>query len=165
MSARRVVGLLGSLFGLAMPLATLSVSSPLLGWTALGGAESFSFFWMEPPTRFHRADYQFDALSLSEPPCPPGKKSFRLLQASPLPRSGAGLPYDGLVACVLAAPDGRVLRVRILDREGKEVNDPSLAASIGSQWRFEVNAYRREETAWQRIRLDGLLAEEPASAH
>jgi hypothetical protein len=155
----KLIGLTGSLIGLAIPLATLTVSSPLLGWTAPGGVgEPAGLFWTEPLTPHHRGDYRDEALSFTEPPCP-GETGFRRLESSALPQGGGLMPYDDLVACVLAAANGRVLRVRLIDAEGSKVGDPKLAAHILSQWRFEAGGPGAEQPSWQRIRLAGLLAD------
>jgi hypothetical protein len=159
MIARQSLGLLGSVLGLAFPLAALTVVPPPLGWEATGGGEALSLLMLDPA---RPAGWPIPSLLLADKSCPgvPIDGSYRaLVETGPAPDRYA---YRGLVACVLASASGRVVAVRISDSEGRRTREPDMAAAILAGWRFEPRRELDAGPSWHRVRLDSLASMDSA---
>lgn len=146
MDLTKPIGLIGSLVGTAIPLATILISSPLLGWHATGGRDALSLFALEAE-RFRPGN---EPLLLVGPPCPDEPWRERRLISAPLPEDRPD--YRGLIACVLVGADGRPARVLIMDSHGRTQDERDLVALI-LRWRFGDLPKSDDRPTWHQLRF------------
>jgi hypothetical protein len=159
MAAKHLFGLLGMLLGLFVPTMSLLLAAPPIGRDAAGGREPLGLFSLESFRMHETWEPSSGMPQLADFSCPVGVWGpYRRLVDSPVPERIRIVP-GGSVACVLAGPNGRVMDVLLRDLEGHALSDPDLTHLILSAWSFEAASDPSAEPAWQRIRLDGLLAD------
>jgi hypothetical protein len=160
MIVKQLIGMSGSLFGLVFPSVMLLATGPPIGFHAVGGYPVLSVFLLEAsrPRQFWLAPD--DIIAPKKVDCPGGELGPRLaLRESPLPGSPPGQrPYAGLTACLLVSPAGQVIRVVLVDGEGRRVSRPDIATIILADWRFEASPDSRPRLAWHPIPLEGRQA-------